>query len=95
MKHLTYQWKSRVIIILAVSVIISALLVLLDTTEWAQQINIEGFSHDAEEGKKMPLSLMFILPFIKEVILIFVPMFLTLLVIKVFSIIKNRKKNII
>lgn len=93
MKHLAYRWKSRFVIILVVSIIISALLILLDLTEWATQINEQGFTHEAEKGKNIPSALMYILPFIKEIILICVPMFLSLLVIKAFSIIKKKKKG--
>ena len=95
MKYLQDHWKSRFVIVMFVSVILSALMVLLELTDWAEHINQLGFSHgkggEGAEGEKknIPAIMMYILPFIKEFILIGVPMLLTLLWIKLFSKVKR------
>lgn len=66
-------------------------MVSLELTDWAKQINQLGFSHGVGEDdkKSIPVAMMYILPFIKEFILIGVPMLLTLLWIKVFRKLKR------
>ena len=91
MKYLRYQWKSRFTLILLTSIILGLLLVQLDLIPWAEQINQQGFSHDGEEGKKIPSALMYILPFVKEIVLICVPMFVTLFFMKFYATIKGKR----
>lgn len=80
MKHLKVNWQTRTLIILAVSIAISLLLVSLELTSWAEQINLQGELHsEGGEGKpNMPAVLKYFLPFVKEIVLICVPLFLTL-----------------
>lgn len=85
MKHLKKRWRLRLTLVFVVSVLVSALLVLLEMTDWAVQINKVGYSHGDGEGKNPPAVLMYILPFIKEIILIGVPMTLSLLIMKLFK----------
>ncbi|MBU2871410.1 hypothetical protein [Colwellia sp. E2M01] len=84
MKYLKKDWKFRSSILLIVSVLVSALLILLEMTDWAAQINLNGYSHGSDnEGKKdIPSFLMYVLPFVKELVLIGVPMFISLMLIK-------------
>lgn len=84
MKYLKEQWKLRTTIILVVSILVSLLLITLDQTSWAEQINLQGYSHGEGDGEaKNGLGLLrYILPFVKEIVLIGVPMILTLLVAK-------------
>jgi hypothetical protein len=89
MKYLQTEWKTRLPVVMLISIAISALLVGLELTDWAAQINQEGYSHGEGEGPSGPSVLMYILPFVKEVVLIGVPMALSLLVMKLFG----RKKN--
>jgi hypothetical protein len=95
MKHLKQQWKTRTSIVLVVSVLVSLLLVSLELTDWAAQINQQGYSHGAAEGEKPKIAhiLMYILPFVKELILIGVPMLLTLEIAKLLGLIKRVVKN--
>ena len=95
MKHLKQQWKTRTSIVLVVSVLVSLLLVSLELTDWAAQINQQGYSHGAAEGEKPKIAaiLMYILPFVKELILIGVPMLLTLGIAKLLGLIKRVVKN--
>ena len=95
MKHLKQQWKTRTSIVLVVSVLVSLLLVSLELTDWAAQINQQGYSHGAAEGEKPRITpiLMYILPFVKELILIGVPMLLTLGIAKLLGLIKRVVKN--
>lgn len=92
MKHLQQNWKTRTSLVLIVSVLISLLLVTLELTDWAAQINQQGYSHGAPEGEQpnIPSFLMYILPFIKELILMGVPMFLTLGIAKLIGLTKRR-----
>lgn len=87
MKHLKPHWQLRSFLILLISAIASILLISLEFTDWAAQINIEGYSHGEAEGERpnIPTVLMYILPFIKVFVLVTVPMFLTLLIIKLWS----------
>ncbi|KHM49906.1 MULTISPECIES: hypothetical protein [Pseudoalteromonas] len=95
MKHLKQQWKTRTSIVLIVSVLVSLILVTLERTDWAMQINLQGYSHGSPEGEKPNIApvLMYILPFVKELILIGVPMLLTLGVAKLAGLIKGMFKN--
>lgn len=87
MKYLQFRWKPRVTIILLVSIAVSLLLITLDQTQWAQQINLQGYSHGESdgEGRDIPTAMRYILPFVKEFILIGVPLLLTLLLLKVIA----------
>jgi len=95
MKHLKQQWKTRTSIVLIVSVLVSLILVTLERTDWAMQINLQGYSHGSPEGEKPNIApiLMYILPFVKELILIGVPMLFTLGVAKLAGLIKGMFKN--
>ncbi|WP_375748748.1 hypothetical protein [Vibrio sp. HN007] len=90
MKYLQTQWKFRLTVVLVTSMMVSVLLVGLEMTDWAAQINQQGYSHGDGEKPDAPTMLMFILPFIKELILIGVPMTLSLLLMKIFG----RKKRL-
>ena len=87
MKHLTQQWQSRTSIVLIVSIVVSLLLVTIELTDWAAQINLAGYTHGSPDGEKPNIApiLMYILPFVKELVLIGVPMLLTLGVIKLYG----------
>lgn len=89
MKYLQYQWKPRSVIVLVVSIVMGVSMVLLELTDWANQINEQGFSHGDGEGPDIPSVLKYVLPFIKEIILIGVPMSISLLIMKIFG----RKKR--
>ncbi|MCT8985563.1 hypothetical protein [Shewanella phaeophyticola] len=92
MKYLQYQWKPRLCYVLAISIFVSILLVSLEWTSWAEQINAQGYSHGDGEGKsKMPSILMYILPFVKELILIGVPMLITVGIAKLIGRFSKRK----
>lgn len=95
MKHLKQQWQSRTSIVLIVSVLVSLLLVSLELTDWAAHINQQGFTHGPADGEKPNIApvLMYILPFVKELILIGVPMLLTLGIAKLLGLIKRVVKN--
>lgn len=92
MKYLQYQWKSRLFYVLAISILVSVMLVSLEWTSWADQINMQGYTHGDGEGKgKMPSILMYILPFVKELILIGVPMLITVALAKLIGRFSKRK----
>lgn len=95
MKYLQHRWQSRLLMVMLVSLLVSALLVTLELTGWAEQINQQGYSHGDGDGgeRSIPAALMYILPFVKEFILIGVPMLLTLLWIKVFRKVKTAIKS--
>ena len=87
MKYLQHHWRKRLLVLAVVSIIVSILMITLELTEWAEQINTLGYSHDENDGDKgkIPAGMMYILPFIKEIVLIGIPLLLTLLWIKVFK----------
>ncbi len=90
MKYLKTHWKSRLVIVLMVSVAISVLMIVIEQTDWAAKINQEGFSHGENGEPKGPSFLNYILPFVKELVLIGIPMGISLLILKV----SNRKKRL-
>ncbi|WP_158966476.1 hypothetical protein [Paraglaciecola sp. L3A3] len=89
MKYLQHNWKSRAFVLLSISILISLLLITLDQSSWAEQINLQGYSHGGEEGegegRSIPAVLRYILPFVKEIILIGVPMLITVILAKLFT----------
>lgn len=90
MKYLQYRWKQRLFIVLLVSITMSVLMIDLELTDWAVNINQTGYSHGDNDAKSnIPKILMYVLPFIKEMILIGVPLFLTLIWIKIGNKIKR------
>lgn len=96
MKYLAEHWQSRTLIILFVSVIIAIALVGLEYTDWANKINRVGYNHDEgnSEGKRnIPDYMMYILPFVKELILIGVPLFITLFWLKMANAIRKLVKR--
>lgn len=84
MKYLQINWKSRTLIVLLISVLISVLLISLELTSWAEQINQQGFSHGDSDGERpnIPSGMIYILPFVKIIVLMGVPMLVSLLLIK-------------
>ncbi|GIU52589.1 MULTISPECIES: hypothetical protein [Shewanella] len=92
MKHLNYRLKPRLTVALAISVVISLMLILLELTPWAEQINLQGYSHGNGEKPDIPSYMRFILPFVKELILIGVPMLLTVFVMKFYGFLKSLYK---
>lgn len=95
MKHLTIQWKSRTSIVLVVSLLVSLLLITLELTDWAGEINHQGYSHGSPDGEKPSIApiLMYILPFVKEIVLIGIPLLFTLGIIKLSGLIKRLFKS--
>jgi len=91
MKHLQINWKSRTVIILVVSIVISVLMIALELTSWAEQMNQQGHQpHGDGKGKgDMPSILRYILPFVKEILLIGVPLFITLGLMKLTRLLKR------
>lgn len=91
MKYLQHHWRSRLFIVILVSILVSAFMMTLELTGWAEQINQVGYSHDNEEPNKqtIPPAMMYILPFVKEIILIGVPLLLTLIWLKLLNKLKS------
>jgi hypothetical protein len=91
MKYLKFNWMSRVVIIFVISILVSALLVSLELTNWADQINEQGYSHGNIDGENsnIPSIMMYALPFVKELILIGIPLFLTLGLMKMPALLKR------
>jgi len=99
MKHLKINWKSRATLLLVVSIIISLLMISLELTSWAEQLNQQGNlphgdshggGHGGDKGKgDMPSILRYILPFVKEIVLIGVPLFITLGLMKLTALCKR------
>ena len=52
MKYLQKHWRSRTAIVLFLSTIVGLLLISLELTAWAAQINHQGYSHGA--GEEVP-----------------------------------------
>jgi hypothetical protein len=84
---------------MTVSILVSILLIVLEQTDWAAEINQQGYSHGKNEGgqegeqRNFPSYLMYILPFVKELILIGVPMALVIYIAKLFGWLKQRFAN--
>lgn len=86
MKYLQRNWRSRLLMTLLISSLLSILLVALDQSEWAAQVNAQGMESgnggEHHKGNKSAV-LMMILPILKVMILTGVPMFLTILLMKI------------
>lgn len=81
MTVLKKNWKSRTLWISAISIIVSLIMMTLTFTDWAEAMRIGGeLAIQGNEGidpeREMPAVLMYIVPFIKEFVLIGVPMLL-------------------
>jgi hypothetical protein len=85
MKYLLNRWKPRSAIILAASLGISIFMIALEMTDWATQINQQGYSHGDGEPSNPASVLQYILPFVKEMVLIGVPMSLSLFLMRLFG----------
>jgi hypothetical protein len=93
MKYLQVQWKVRLTVVLVVSFAVSLLITSVEMTDWAAQINQEGYSHGEEGGAPGAASaLRYVLPLVKEIILIGVPLGISLLVMNIFGRIKRSAK---
>ncbi|MCL1046406.1 hypothetical protein L2737_13900 [Shewanella electrodiphila] len=89
MKYVNYRLKPRLLIVVGISLLVSLLLILLELTPWAEQINLQGYSHGDGEKRDIPSYMRYILPFVKELILIGVPMLLTVSVMKLYGFLKR------
>lgn len=78
MKHLKKHWQKRTFIVLLITVLVGWAMIALELTSWAAAINQAGYSHGEEGERKIPAILMLVLPFVKELVLIGVPLLLTL-----------------
>lgn len=78
MKFVKINWKFRSSVVVAISVILGLLMIALDQTQFANNINAAGWSHGGEgEGRpNIPSIVLFILPFVKALVLIGVPLLL-------------------
>ena len=90
MTVLAKDWKFRMFIILLVLVVTSLLSTSLTFTTWAEEVRMASTvlveqSSQQEEVQTIPKLLMFVVPFIKEAILIGVPLLLGLLVGKLYG----------
>lgn len=90
MTVLAKDWKFRMLIILLVLAVTSLLSTLLTFTTWAEEVRMASTvlveqGSQQEEVQTIPKLLMFIVPFIKEAILIGVPLFLALLAGKLYA----------
>ena len=85
MKYLKQYWQFRTTILFLVSTAICFLLVMLEYTDWAAQINALGNGHEEGAENDIPIVLMYILPFVKELLFIGIPMVFVLLVLKLSS----------
>ncbi|MCM2680312.1 hypothetical protein [Echinimonas agarilytica] len=101
MKYLKQSWQRRTLIVMCISVLVSVCMIALENTQWADHINQVGYSHGAEEqgpaegGKRnMPSYMMYILPFVKEIVLIGVPLLITIGWLKLAGLVKTLMKRI-
>ncbi|NDV91318.1 hypothetical protein GTH32_09020 [Alteromonas sp. 345S023] len=80
MKFLKKDWKSRSTIIVAISLLVGVLMITVDQTQFASEINAMGYHHGGEGKPDIPAVVLFILPFIKALVLIGVPLILARLI---------------
>jgi hypothetical protein len=81
MTVLKRNWKSRTLWISAISIIAALIMMTLTFTDWADAMRIGGElaiqgSDGTQPEREIPAVLMYIVPFIKEFVLIGVPMLL-------------------
>jgi|GEM_PF-516811 len=85
MERLTENWFSRTLIILVISCLVAWCMYYLEFTDWATAIDATPIDNNAgREGQRPAQALLYILPFIKEVVLIGVPLALTVLTKKLY-----------
>lgn len=97
MKFLKKNWKSRSTIIVFISLLVGLLMIALEQTQFASDINATGYHHGGEgEGRpNIPSAVLFILPFVKALVLIGVPLLIARLIANIlgfFSRKRSRKK---
>ena len=90
MKFLNKNWKSRSAIIIVVSVLTGLLMMTLEHTQFASNINASGWHHGGEGKPDIPGIVLFILPFIKALVLIGVPLLLARVVAKILGIFSSK-----
>lgn len=92
MKYVKEEWKFRVTIVLSVSIVVSVLMVMLDQTQWATNINAMEWHHGGEGKPDIPTIVLFILPFVKAIVLIGLPFLLARGVANLMAFV--RRKNV-
>ena len=88
MKYLATHWKPRLFTVLLISTLLSIAMIALELTPWAEQINQQGYTHGDGQRDIAPI-LVYILPFVKEIILVGVPLIITLLYLKLYALLKS------
>jgi hypothetical protein len=99
MKFLKKNWKSRSTIVVFISLLVGLLMIALEQTQFASDINATGYHHGGDgegEGRpNIPSAVLFILPFVKALVLIGVPLLIARLIANIlgfFSRKRSRKK---
>jgi hypothetical protein len=88
MSILTQSWKQRTSWLVLVSLLVGLLLTLLTFTDWAEGMRIvdaASASQPPEGDRDMPAALMIIAPFIKEFVLIGIPLAMSLAIGKFYT----------
>ncbi|MBT3135038.1 hypothetical protein KL866_07965 [Alteromonas sp. ALT199] len=95
MKFIKKDWKSRTAIVVGISVCIGLLMITLEQTQFAQDINAAGYQHGGEGKPDIPAAILFILPFIKALVLIGVPLLIARLLASILRLVsrKGSRKN--
>jgi flagellar basal body-associated protein FliL len=93
MKHIKQDWRKRSLIIMVVSLIVSALLWTLSFTDWAVAMNSVTAVEPHEPREAPPALLMMVMPLFKVTMLTVVPATLCVVIMRVFGWIKGMVKT--
>lgn len=90
MKFIKINWKFRAAIVVGISVCIGLLMIALEQTQFAKDINVAGYQHGGEGKPDIPAVILFILPFIKALVLIGVPLLIARLLANILRLVSRK-----
>ncbi|MDO6694249.1 hypothetical protein Q4574_13225 [Aliiglaciecola sp. 3_MG-2023] len=93
MKFVKKNWKSRSTIVVGISLLVGILMIALEQTQFAIDINSAGWHHGGEgEGRpNIPGAVLFILPFVKALALIGVPLLVARLIVNIIGLFTRKR----
>ena len=90
MKFVKKNWQSRSAIIVCISLVVGLLMITLEQTPYASDINAAGYQHGGEGKPDIPAVVLFILPFVKALVLIGVPLLIARLLANILRLVSRK-----
>lgn len=90
MKFIKIDWKYRTAIVVGISLCVGLLMITLEQTQFAHDINAAGYQHGGEGKPDIPAVVLFILPFVKALVLIGVPLLIARLLANILRLVSRK-----